>query len=379
MKLALFMTYGGSLEGWQSAGILERELALYRDHARNGVDVTIVSYGGPRDPEIAAAYPELRVLANGGALHPRLYGWLAPYWHAASLRGTQVVKTNQLYGARQAAVAARRLRCPLVIRQGYGHVEHRRREHGAGSREARRAEAYERRLLPAADSCVFTSAAVAEGARSRSGIPAAKVVVLPNYLLPDHWSPPFDRFRSFEDGSPVRIAFYGRFTEQKNLEALIRAAAGLPLHLELIGDGPQRESLARMAAEHRVSAAFPGRLSHEKLRAAAVACDAFVLPSLYEGHPKALIEAMALGVPVLGADSPGIREEIADGETGILAAPTREGLRHGLRRVLALSAERRSAMGRAARAFALETYAVESIAARERALFARLIEERAGP
>ena len=372
------MTYGGSLEGWQAAGILKRELALYLDHARNGLKVTLVSYGGRRDQEIAADYPELRILANTGPLHPRLYGWLLPHWHSDSLRGTQVIKTNQLYGARQAEIAARRLGCCLVVRQGYGHVEHRQREHGSQSRAAARAKADERRALAAANACVFTSRELADGARRRTGIDLCKTFLLPNYVLADQWSPAFAHYRPFDDGVLVRIAFYGRFTEQKNLTALIRAAAGLPVHLELIGDGPLRPLLARAAAENRVSTAFPGRLSHESLRAAVSACDAFVLPSHYEGHPKALIEAMALGIPVLGADSPGIREEIMDGETGLLAEPSPEGLRGGLQRMLALSVEQRCALGRAARAVALETYALETVAARERALFGRLVGERTG-
>ena len=369
------MTYGGSLEGWQSSGILERELALYRNHARNGVEVTIVSYGNKRDLEIAAAYPELRVLANTGYLHPRLYGWLAPYWHTGSLGGTQLVKTNQLYGARQAAIAARRLGCALVIRQGYGHVEHRRQEYGAESRQARSAEAYERRILPLADACIFTSRELAESTQARTGIDASKTHVLPNYVLPEQWSPPFERYRSFDDTS-VRVAFYGRFTEQKNLQALIQAASGLPVQLLLIGDGPLKDTLARAAATSEVSVDFPGRLDHGALRAAIGDCDVFVLPSHYEGHPKALIEAMAFGLPVLGADSPGIREEIKDGQTGFLSEPSPKGLRNGLERVLALNAEQRGAIGRAARAYALERYALDAIATRERDLFSRLLEAR---
>ena len=61
---------------------------------------------------------------------------------------------------------------------------------------------------------------------------------------------------------------------------------------------------------------------------------AFVLPSIYEGHPKALIEAMACSIPVIGCDSPGIKEIIGNGSNGLLCATTPGSLRNAINKVL---------------------------------------------
>ena len=164
------------------------------------------------------------------------------------------------------------------------------------------------------------------------------------------------------------LGFFGRFTDQKNLDGLIRAAAGLPLTLDLVGDGPLRDELVQLAAAQGVEVLMGSRLMQSALRERMRECDFFVLPSHYEGHPKALIEMMAFGMPVLAADSPGISGEIEHGRTGLLAGTAPDSLRDGLVAMLAAAPEQRRAMGEAARDVALAKYALDRVAARERAI-----------
>ena len=90
---------------------------------------------------------------------------------------------------------------------------------------------------------------------------------------------------------------------------------------------------------------------------------------LYEGHPKALIEVMALGMAVLGAKSPGIEEEIQNGVTGLLVPPTSKGLRSGLESMIKLGAESRSRLGNAARLWASKNYPLEVVVSKELEVF----------
>ncbi len=86
----------------------------------------------------------------------------------------------------------------------------------------------------------------------------------------------------------------------------------------------------------------------------------FVLLSLYEGHPKALLEAMGCGVAVIGADSPGIREVIRHRETGYLCGTDPLSIRAAIEELLGRP-ELVSELGRNARQYVKEHYSLDRI------------------
>lgn len=125
---------------------------------------------------------------------------------------------------------------------------------------------------------------------------------------------------------PIRLLFAGRFQGQKNLFELLRQfaaakpLASVPLRLTLVGDGPQRTELAAEALRLGIAADvdWPGWLDKAALAETYRGSDVFVNPSLYEGMPNTVMEAMACGLPVIASDVPGNNELIRDGETGLL-------------------------------------------------------------
>lgn len=113
-----------------------------------------------------------------------------------------------------------------------------------------------------------------------------------------------------------------RLDKQKGHEYLLEAASMVPEAVfVLVGDGPERENLETNAKNMRVDdrVVFLGhRPDMQKFLAG---CDVFVLPSLYEGLPLTIIEAMAAARPVIASDIPGTDEIIINGKTGILVPP----------------------------------------------------------
>jgi glycosyltransferase involved in cell wall biosynthesis len=118
------------------------------------------------------------------------------------------------------------------------------------------------------------------------------------------------------------ILTVARLDEQKGLPTLIEAAAQVPdATFVLVGEGPERPALQalcqKLGLNGRVIFAgfqqdIPAWLGH---------CSLFVLPSLYEGVPLSLLEAMAAGRPVIASQIPGNREAVTHGETGWLVPP----------------------------------------------------------
>lgn len=157
-------------------------------------------------------------------------------------------------------------------------------------------------------------------------VPTAKVSVIPNAIDRAQFFPAPDpaALRS-ELGLPVNGVLLGtaaRLHQDKNHAAVIRAlaalrAAGADVHALFLGEGPLRQELEQMAASEGVRdrVIFGGR--RRPVAPWLQALDFFVLPSIWEGQPLALLQALACGVPVLasaiegniavlGADHPGL-------------------------------------------------------------------------
>ncbi|MCK9795258.1 glycosyltransferase [Isoptericola sp. 4D.3] len=137
---------------------------------------------------------------------------------------------------------------------------------------------------------------------------------------------------------PGRICAVGRLVEKKGfgdlLDALaLLAADGRDVHLDLVGSGPQEADLrARAAALGLVGAGadrvtFHGPLPQDRVRDVVARAAVFAAPCVLgadgnrDGLPTVLLEAMALGTPVVSTPVTGIPEAVRDGETGLLAPP----------------------------------------------------------
>ncbi|MEM2872221.1 MAG: glycosyltransferase family 4 protein, partial [Candidatus Caldarchaeum sp.] len=130
----------------------------------------------------------------------------------------------------------------------------------------------------------------------------------------------------------------------------------------VVGEGPFRNSLERMAAELNIVdfVRFVGYIPNQDLNMFYSAADCFVLASLEETFPFALLEAMLYGLPVVSTETWGPSEIVVRGETGLLFKPgDAAGLADALMRVYRDPA-RSKAMGEAGRRRVLEKYTAEN-------------------
>ena len=172
--------------------------------------------------------------------------------------------------------------------------------------------------------------------------------------------------------SPVpRIVSVANFEPVKGHAVLIRALALLgsefPVRCLLVGDGPLRPRMERLARELGVAdrVAFLGQRAD--VAAIVRSCDLFVLSSLWEGLGISMLEAMALGVPVVACNAGGVPEVVEDGVTGVLVhAGDPRALAAGVRRGLADEELRRRVIPNARRLVAARFDAADMVAAYER-------------
>jgi glycosyltransferase involved in cell wall biosynthesis len=163
---------------------------------------------------------------------------------------------------------------------------------------------------------VFTPSAWLRDLAVTWGVDAARVSVLPNPSPPLPELGPRDELRaSFEMNGPT-LAFAGRLTAQKSLEVAFDAVDAVDgVTLLVAGDGDERPRLERLAGPRvRFLGAQPRERVVELFRAA----DASILSSSWETFPHTVVEALAVGTPVLATSTGGVAEVVHDGENGLL-------------------------------------------------------------
>ena len=175
------------------------------------------------------------------------------------------------------------------------------------------------------------------------GWPREMMVHIPNFVNVDHYRD------DWEEGD--YFVFAGRLAPEKGIATLIRAAALSGQRLVIAGTGPEEAALKALAAETDADVTFAGYLSGAALHETIGRARALVLPSeWYENAPISVLEAYALGRPVIGARIGGIPEMIREGETGLLSLPgNATSLADALGGMAARSVAERRAMGQAGR------------------------------
>jgi glycosyltransferase involved in cell wall biosynthesis len=163
------------------------------------------------------------------------------------------------------------------------------------------------------------------------------------------------------------ILFVGSLSEHKGVAFLITALdqvvrAHPDAALVIAGSGPLETDLRRHTTEMRLDSRvrFAGRISYREIPAYMAAADVLVHPSLDEGLPRVVLEAMAMKLPVVASRVGGIPEVVIDGRTGLLVpAGDPDSLAHALQRVLA-SMQLARGWGEEARASVEATYSFEA-------------------
>jgi glycosyltransferase involved in cell wall biosynthesis len=255
----------------------------------------------------------------------------------------------------------------LVARCGYVYGE---REEAAGNEgfHVRRRSLEELAVFHFADRCVVPTRALAEWVTEHYGIDARKIAVIPNNV--DTGS-----FRPLALAPEVDVISVGRLAEKKRHQLLLEALAGTGVRVRIIGSGGRRDRLLQQAERLDVMLDLIPSVANERLPELFNTARVYVNLSRWEGHPKALIEAMACGRACIGADSPGIRNLLEHDRTGWIVPPDVDRVREAIVQLLEDDAKR-AELGAAARAHTEAEFSLDGVFRRYDALFDELSQER---
>lgn len=380
MILGVFFTRGVSLEKWLAAGLFDREVTIYRQHLRSGTlsRVYWFTYGADDDrlaemlkgsgrlPSEIDVVPCPRWVLKLGRGASALYSLLMPLIIGSHVRRCDLLKTNQMDGALAAVVASRIYGRPLFVRTGY--TLSRIVAEVFPDNPLRRGAAWltERLAFQLSARASVSSRYDLEYVTRKYSLEGRPPAVIGNFVDTAAFAPVASGDRR------ERAIFVGRLSPEKNLEMAIRACRQCNIGLNIIGKGTERQRLEGVAREIGADVAWLGVVDNDVLPEHLNRCRFFILPSLWEGMPKALLEAMACGLVCIGNNATGINEIIDDGVTGYLSAgPSAGELAKAIRRALDGDHEVVSA---AARRYIDQQFSLAAIAGKEAGIFAEMLQ-----
>lgn len=359
ITLTLFFTGGVGLKTWAEVGSLEREIAIYQRLAEHLKAVNFVTYGGRSDYKYADSLGNIGLypISWRGSVPIKLVHLLIRHW--SMLMRSDILKTNQIQGSELPMWLKKYLGKKLIVRCGYLYSLF--TERCSHNEEAVvRAYRLERDAFETADICVVPTARDRDRVVEKHSILKKKIRVVPNYV-------DVDIFRPFEEPRKILfdLIFVGRSGPQKNLLSLLEALAQLKrrnqkVRVLMIGNCSHDSKLIKIAKNKHLSVEFVGNIPNNQLPNYLNQATAFILPSNYEGHPKALLEAMSCALPCIGADVEGIGDEIKHRETGYLCGTDSESIADAIQKVLS-DKSLQDEMGENARCYIKKNYSLERV------------------
>jgi len=371
------MTTGMSLEAWEKKGFLDRELGIYRRLAE-ALDCRIVflSYGGQDEVQYLSGEECFGVVPKQiSGISDLSYSLamgrsLRSIWDQFSL-----IKTNQMRGAWAGIRARKKHKIPFVVRCGFEwllYASYRHEELLGRKRPIyfKMVKEMERRVYRNADAIMLPGDAAARFVRKTFKVQDNKVHVFLNSI-------DIERFKPNPQLMPIpgRISFVGRLAHVKRLDLLIEAMGDLKdVHLCAVGEGPDKDKLVALADAKGVEHQFYDRVPNTALPEILNQSEIFVLPSIKEGNPKALMEAMACGRPCIATDAPGSEDLIQHEKNGLLVSADPASIARAVQR-LRDKPEWAQELGANARRFAEEHFDLEQNIRREASLLNGLMNK----
>jgi glycosyltransferase involved in cell wall biosynthesis len=309
-SLLLIMTPNMSLEAWNKAGLLSREMDIYNKIcARLGMHLTIFSYGRNDLPHIPLG-SKITVLEMPKWIPSRvpfrlqnlIYQFVALFIYHQQLKRIKFSKTNQFAASPFGLILKVVYGLPLIIRMGFYHT------HLKSSSWF--SKLLERFYFISCDKILVTSIDARNYIKTKYNIRTEKIKCICNSI-------DMDLFKPITVPKEYDVLVVGRLAEVKNISLLLEFLEKTVLRVQLIGDGDLYKEIASVV-DTKPNISWSRRIDNKLLPIYYNKAKTYILISKYEGNPKSLLEAMACGLPCVGTDVNGIKECIEHGWNGLL-------------------------------------------------------------
>lgn len=318
-------------------------------------ECTIVSLQEPLQNKVHTERVKVVSLDKKGGNDPRLIYRL---YRFLCQERPHIVQTHNWGTLVEGALAAKLAGVPIVIHAERGTIEGRRRNLFV-----------QRCLLRTVHRVLSVSETHRRRLADATGFPYERIKPIPNGVDVSLFYPrPAEKQRLRKDlglePTPIYVGTVANLRPVKNHALLLRVGSRIcqayeDVRFVFAGDGPLKAQLVALAEELGISTKVRFLGTRADIPEVLNALDVFVLPSLSEGMPNAVLEAMACGLPVVATRVGGIPELIEDGNTGILVPSEDEGQLEVILKNLLRDDTKRRALGEKGRQRVLECFRLD--------------------
>lgn len=366
--LGFFMNEHSSLEIWDKFGMLKREIKLYNLLAKEFKKIIIFSYGGRKDLSYSGFFEKnVEIVQKNVPLPDVIYEFLVPLVRFKKIKQCHILKTNQNAGA--IAPSLVKLFFPkkkFVVRSGY-----------IGSELAKRLKFpwyakiyYEITQLFSyliCDQAFIPTQFNADILLKKYPFLKNKLIIMNNFV-------DTELFKKNPKEIKYDIIYQARLDKDKNHIAILQATKSLDLKILFIGQGKEKESLLEFSKKNNLQVEFIDKIPHNQLPNYYNQSKICVFPSLHEGNPKALLEAMSCSMAVVAFNVVGVSNIIENEKNGLLSKPDNLLLKNNTIRLLNDSSLTYK-LGSEARKFIEENYSLEILLKREIDIYKKIMEK----
>ena len=385
MRVLLLFTYGVSLKMWDDLGIINREISIYKKLSERNINFKFLTYGNNLDLKYKDLLNDIEVIpiqnliVSKNLILKLFKSVLIPLKLRNVFKNIDIIKTNQVEGSWIGLIAKILFRKKLIIRAGFEWFRN-----YLSEEKIQRKRSYSKYLInyiyifitellayKFADKIIITNKENINYIIKTFKLKkvSEKITYLPNFIDVDQFKPL--NIRKKEN----RILFVGRLTVIKNLVNLINAFKYLDnFTLDIIGSGPYENFSKKKVNELNINTNFLGIFPNNKLPEMYNQYQIFILPSLFEVNPKALLEAMSCGIACIGTNVRGIRDIIKHKENGYLCGLSSKSISDAVK-ILYDNKELREKIGNNAREYVLNNCSLKSIVEEELRIYKELMKQ----
>lgn len=387
MKVLLTFTYDMSLEKWDKKGIISREISLYKELLEKNVEFIFLTFGTHKDLLYSNLNEKIKIIPAAQYIQSKIPKFhfikslLLPFKLKNIFLEADIIKTNQIRGSWIACVAKIFFKKKIIIRGGYERLN----RHIFFSKK-KGIKNYYKYLInyfwlflteliayKLADGIILTNQDdidfILKHFRLNGKYKKNKIRHLINFINTNLFKPLSITKKD------KHILFIGNMHRGKNINNLVMAFKDLKdFSLDIIGKGYDEEKLREIKENQKININFLGLFPNNKIPEIINQYEIFILPSIYEGNPKVLLEAMSCGIACIGTNVHGINTILEHNENGYLCGTSVKAISEAILN-LYNNEKLREQIGKNARKFILENCSLDTIKKKEYLFYKEILAQ----